>query len=363
MVARHSLVQGQGREFVQRALVEVAGVDHVAAGYALFHRAAEIAAGGVALLDLAGHGADAVGQARQLAEQGGQAVVGPLGHLRRLLQQGLAARGVELRVAAHEGEEGGEVAGPTGGAHLFIHAGADAGDLLLSDLVDLVRGQVGGGVAPDQEGVEVPPAGAVHEAEAFGGPGQIVLAQETDPLAPGRHHLFGHGPGGALAQLGLFGGGDDGGQIGEGFQQGIGVGRMRRLGLHQGQGALDRRAGLNHAGLQAAPGGGQFVCVGPRHGLQPADPGLGVLARGDPRRAGHVAEGLAGAALGVEGAHPAGIQRNARERPLQQVGEEGVVQAVVVRQPGRVDGRQAGGESTQRRRLGELEGAGGVRQL
>ncbi|MNS95730.1 hypothetical protein D3C72_1300000 [compost metagenome] len=181
VVAGDGLVDGQGRQFIQRTLVQLGGVDDIAAGHAVLHRAGVVAAGGVAVLDLARDGADAIGQAGQGSEQGGQAVVGALGDLGGLFQQLFAAGRIELRIGAQEVEEAGEVAGPAGGAHFVLHPGADAGDLFQADLMHLIRGQVGGGVAAHGIGVEVAAAGAVGHAGLLRGARPVVVLQQVAP--------------------------------------------------------------------------------------------------------------------------------------------------------------------------------------
>ncbi|MNI47066.1 hypothetical protein D3C73_1015630 [compost metagenome] len=176
VVARNGLVHREGGQFIQGPLVQLAGVDDVAAGHARRHRAGVVAAGGVGLLHLDRHRTHAIGQARQGGEQGRQAVVRALGDLGRLLQQFFARLGVELRVGAQEGQEAGEVAGPAGGAHLRLHAGADAGDFFNADLMHLIGRQVGGRVAADEEGVQVAAAGAVDQTRLLRGLGRVFVA-------------------------------------------------------------------------------------------------------------------------------------------------------------------------------------------
>ena len=310
VVAGDAFVQRQGRHLIEAALVQAGGVDHIAAGDTVLHRAGVVAAGGVVGLDLARHGAHAIGQARQGAEQGRQAVVGPLGHLRRLLDQGLAAGDVELRIGAQEGKERGEIAGPAGGTHLGIHAAPDTGDLLQADGVDLVRRQPGRGEAAHQIGIHVATARTMNQTEGLGRPGQIVLAQEARPFTPLWHDAVRYGPGGARPQGRLLRRRDGGGEGSERLEQRVGVRRQGRLGLDQGQGVLDDGAGLDHAGLKPAPGIGQRIGIEFRHRLEPGDPGFGVSGGDDPGDGGDIGEVLTGSTLGVEGVDTAGVERD-----------------------------------------------------
>ena len=153
MMAGHGFVQGQGRQLIEPPLVELVGVDHVAAGDPQFWIAREITAGRVVGLDVGGDGTHAIGQARQGGEPGRKLIVDPLGDLRSLLQQVLARGGVELRIGAQEGLEGGEVPLEAGLGDHAVHLPADPRDLVEAVLVDLVRGQLGGRVVLDQPGI------------------------------------------------------------------------------------------------------------------------------------------------------------------------------------------------------------------
>ncbi|MHC3927209.1 hypothetical protein ACMZ4W_02316 [Brevundimonas naejangsanensis] len=338
-MARHGLVHRQGGQFIQGPLVQLAGVDDVAARDAHRHRTGVVAAGGVGLLHLDRDRTHAVRQARQGREQGRQAVVRAFGDLRRLLQQFLARLGVELRVSAQEVQEAGEVAGPTRGAHLSLHAGADAGDFLNADLVHLIGRQVGGRIAAYQEGVDVSAAGAVDQTRLLRSLGRIFVAQQVAPGgAAGGDRSLDQGAG-AGAELVLLRGGDGGGQGVERAQQDVARLARRQVALGLGQGAVDDRTGLDQAGLQPASGvGDPGVVIGGRC-FKTLQPGLGIGGRGDARSGGQIGHELAGAAFGIEG-QTVQIQFDLFQLAADQIADEGVVQAVGFVQRGRVDGVQ-----------------------
>ena len=341
-------MQGQGRQLVQRALIQLRGVDHIAAGDAVPHGAGEVAACGVVGLDPGGDGPDAIGQAGQGAEQGGQAVIGALGHLRGLFQQLFAGGGVELRVGAQEGQESGEVAGPAGGAHLALHPGADAGDFVQADLVDLFRGQVGGGVATHQPGVDVAAARAVAQAGCLGRDRQIVVLEEVPPAATARVDVVadnGFGPGLICAALTL---GEGGRKVGGGAKERIGGGGQGDIGFGQQQGAFDHGARLEEAGVEAPAGIGEGGVEQGAHVFQPGQPGLDIVAVGQAHGAGDIGRRLAEAALGVEG-HARDVEVDALDGAGDQPGGKGVVLGLVRAEGCDVNGGQPVGQGDQLR--------------
>ena len=361
VVAGDGLVNRQGRKLIEGALVQLGRVDDIAASHAVLHRAGVVAAGGVGLLDLTRDGAHAVGQAGQGPEQGGQTVVGALGDLGRLFQQLFAAGRIELRIGSQEVEEAGEVAGPAGGAHFVLHPGADAGDLCLTDLMHLIRGQVGGRVAANEEGVEVLAALTMDQARLGRGLGQVVVAQHGQPgLTAGGDGAVDQGLG-AGAQGGLIRRRDIGGQGDEGLHQHVAVGVGGQVALGLTQGAFDHGAGLQQASRQAASGIGDPGVVEGGRGFQSGDPGVGVGAAGDAGRTGEVGQGLAGAALGIKG-QARRVQGDALQLAVDQVTAEGVVQAAVGVEGRRVDGVQAGLEGLKRLTARQIAGTAGIRQ-
>ncbi len=364
MVTGDGLVNRQGRQFVEGALIQLGRVDHIAARHAVLHRARIVAAGGVAVLDLARDGADAIGQAGQGAEQGGQAVVGALGDLGRLFQQLFAADSVELRVGAQEVEEAGEVAGPAGGAHLVLHPGANAGDLFQADLMHLVRCQVGGGVAAHGVGVELATARAVGHAGLDGRARPVVVLEHVAPGDP----TLGDGAVdqglGAGAQGGLLGGGDGRGQGLERLDQDVAALARLHVGFGQGKGAVDDGAGLNQAGVEAATGVGDGGVIKTGNGVHARQPGLGVGGRGDAGRTGQIGHALTGAALGAEGQASA-VQRDGVQVAADQVGGEGSVQLLVFVQRRRADRFQTvqkDGQGRDARQFARARGIGQARQ-
>jgi len=83
----------------------------------------------------------------------------------------------------------------------------------------LIGRQIGGGVAADQEGVEVAAAGAVDQARLLRGLGRVFVAQQVAPgCAAGGDRSLDQGAG-AGAELLLLGRGDGGGQGVERTQQ------------------------------------------------------------------------------------------------------------------------------------------------
>ena len=258
-------------------------------------------------------------------------------------------------------QEAGEVSGPPGGAHLGVHAGADAGDLVEADLVDLVGSEVGGGVAARLEGVEFATAAARADADLGRGGGQVFVGGEVDPGLTARDDLFGDDGGGAGAQDLLIGGRDGRGEGGERAQQRVGRGREGGLVAEDGQRAFDDGFRLDEAGLEPAPGVGQAFVVPCVEEAQPRQPGVGVGAAGDPGAGGEEARALSRPALGVEG-EAAAVEADGLDRPVDAVGEEVPVQGVVGRQGRGVDGGEAAPEFVQRFEAGDLGGAGLVRQ-
>ena len=116
-------------------------VDHQAAGDALLGAAGIVARGGVALLENGGHGADAVAESREFADEVRQPVVHELGEAARLFQKRFARGDIELRVVPEKDLKITEGAVEAGRFDLLLHGGADAGDFGIADVENLVRGQ------------------------------------------------------------------------------------------------------------------------------------------------------------------------------------------------------------------------------
>ena len=347
-------MQGQGGQLVKRTLIQLGRVDDVMGRNAVLHRTAVVTAGGVVFFDLRRHGLHVVGQAGQGGEQGRQAAVRTLGHLRRLLQQGLAAGRIELRIRAQEVQEAGEVAGPARRLHFHIHAGADAGDLVQTDLMDLVRRQVGRGVAAHKIGVQFLAAGSIADARLDRRLGQIVALEEGQPSpARGkdrsrnrRRRLCGQA---ILIRLR-----HGRGQGRQGFQQRLGVRLDRHIVSRQRQRAFGHRSRLDQAGVQAAPGVGGRLGVDLAKALDTFDIGLGLRDRVQPRAAADVVRPGSGAAFGVE-RQAAGVVVQPFQAAVERIEQEGVVDAAGVGKTCRGDGRQPPHEPFQRRALGQFE--------
>ena len=230
-----------------------------------------------------------------------QLVVDALGDLGGLLHQRLAGRGVETRIGAQRLQELLEGAGVAGLLHRRFHAGADAADLALAERLDLVGGELGGGVVARQPGVVGPPVRQAGGADAGPRGLQVVAGQKrgVGPLL--RLHAGLDQRRQPRPQRRLLVGRDGGRQAPERRGEG-GVrrrrGRVRRRVPGEDLGLLARQ---HPAGGDPAPDVGHLGLVIGRDGLDAGEPALGV---GD----------------GVDGGHPADVIGDP-ERP--DVGGEG----------------------------------------
>ena len=355
VMAWRALVQHQGWQLIEAALVERRGVDHQAAGPTGLGVAAEIAAGGVALLDAGRHGAHAIGQAWQGPEMGRKLVVGPLGDLAGLFQQLLAAGGVEARVLAQKGDEGRQVAREARLPHHRLHPAANARHLRQAQGVDLVGRHGRGGMAAHQEGIVALAIGQVGRGQALGGMRQVFLFQEGHEARAGRRHLVGQHLGAVGQQGGAAIGGDGRGQVAQRGQQRLVD--QRRGGRSAGavQHGPRGRDGLDKARADPAPGVGDIGGVPVGRGGQQADPLARLGLALQVHAVGAVQQGHVEAAVGVE-RHPRLVERQARQPLVETPFKDGVGQALVGGQAGQVDAVQglAGG-----RQLSLTRGVGG----
>ena len=144
-VAGRALVQGQRRDLVQWAAGQVVGV-HLAALQAAPPRRVEGRQG-------IRHRHDGEPSARQTAQNVADPAIHSFGHPGRNHQKLFRGFGVELRVRAQEMKEVLETSLEPCVTHGLAHLGLDASDLRKTDLSDLVRGDVQGGVFAHLGGV------------------------------------------------------------------------------------------------------------------------------------------------------------------------------------------------------------------
>src|SRR5207237_2780595 len=153
MMAGHGLVQDQRRNLPERPLVQLRQVYIISAGDAALRRTLIVISGGCALGDLVRDRADRIGEPRQAAEQAGQMAVDLGRHPRRLAHQLLASGRIITRVGSELPDEG-LAARKARLARDLLHLRTDPRHLAQADIVDLLRGEAGGGLLADLEGVE-----------------------------------------------------------------------------------------------------------------------------------------------------------------------------------------------------------------
>ncbi len=242
-VARRGLVQGQGRQRIERPRGQVVGVDQIDPRPA--------AARGVVGRDVGRHRDDAEPCARQVAEVLRRHPVELLGDPGGVFQQLVRGLGVELRVGAQEVQELGERALEPAGLHGLQHLGVDLGHLVQTQLVDPFRRHVGGGELQDLGLVVGLAVGQRIGAQRRLGVGDILVVEEAEQGLVGRDHLAADRLDRLRFQLRLLGGGDVVGELGEGAEE---DGVFRRLGLgdgaDRGVAALQRHLGRGEAALQ-----------------------------------------------------------------------------------------------------------------
>ena len=189
VMARRRFVQRQRRDLVERALIEVRGVDDEASGKPLGEIPTARARGGIALLQVARHGLDREGLARQRAEPARQHPVDPLGRGAVLLDQFLAAACVEARIGAQEAQPLGEAALEAALRDDLVHLAADARHLGQAHRVDLLGGEVGGGVIAQQEVVIGASIGDRADAQPRAGLRPVAAVDIVQRRALRRAHL------------------------------------------------------------------------------------------------------------------------------------------------------------------------------
>jgi len=126
------------------------------------------------------------------------------------VQQFVGSLGVELRVGAQEGQELREAALEFDLLDDAVHFLLDARYFLQSDLVDLLRGEVQGGVLVDL--LPVVRLAVGHGFGSQGGTGlrNVLVDEERAQPGEGRHHAGADGLAGLGLQPCLLGGGDAG---------------------------------------------------------------------------------------------------------------------------------------------------------
>lgn len=175
MVAGDGLVQGEGDHFPFGAGVEGIGVGIEVAGATGLKRATIIIGGGLGFFGIGRDGNDTVGQARQATEDADEFGVDPFADVTVACEQGLRGVIVELRVGAEEFAEGGEAALEASRDDDRVHLGADAFDLGLAEVEDLIGGHVGGDVVFDALGVPGLTVGEVGHGDGFAAGGDVIV--------------------------------------------------------------------------------------------------------------------------------------------------------------------------------------------
>ena len=142
------------------------------------------------------------------------------------VEQCFAAGGVQLGIGVDGGAESGDV----GVAELLRddeHVGFVGGDLVFADLVDLRRGQVGGGALLHAEGVVRVAIGQGPDAGVGAASGNVSgLEKSREALVRGID-LLGDGGEDFVVNAGLVGGGDGAGEFFEGLGEGTVFGFLR----------------------------------------------------------------------------------------------------------------------------------------
>ncbi len=149
MVAWDRLVDGERRNFPQRALIELGCVDEIEAGDSSVRASALVARSRVARRGRRCHRANPVGEPRQPVEQARHLPVDRLGLNGRRFQQLLGRLYIPFRVAPHVGDHR-FAAGKAGGLRDPFHFGANPRDFAEPELVNLLRSHVRSRVVTDK---------------------------------------------------------------------------------------------------------------------------------------------------------------------------------------------------------------------
>lgn len=209
VVAGDGLVHGETGFGEGGADAEVAGVDHEVAGDTGASGAGVVVGGGAEACGEGGDFADAVGVAREEREEGGEFGVDSFAEVAVVGHHGLGGGPAEAFVGADGGEEGLEevVVGcgcrwgrrgrcEAGFADGCDHLGFERGDLLEAEGVDLVGGEVGGGVVAEAEVVVVGAVDALAGADGFAAGGEVFGFDEGgEGLEGGGDAVFDGGEG------------------------------------------------------------------------------------------------------------------------------------------------------------------------
>src|SRR6266851_1499617 len=159
MMAWHRFMQSECLHFPLRSRFQIVGVRIKITRAPGIDRARLIVGGRLGLLGKSGDRDDTVRHPRKGAEQLWQLRIDSLGNVPVSQQEQFLVLEKELRIGAQEVEKGLEVAMKLGPAHRLFHLRADSLDLGQPDLVDLVRGEVGGGHRLDPDRVPASPSG------------------------------------------------------------------------------------------------------------------------------------------------------------------------------------------------------------
>ena len=190
VMAWRRLVQSERLECVEGPFVERVGIDPIGAGLQRAPGGRHITATGINRRQVVGHRLDAVRQARQPAEKGGQFAVGLFGQECSPFEQLLRGFGVETWVGAQELQEIGKAAGKSHPVDHRLHFRADPRDLLETQLVDLVGAHLEGGEITHPLLVISAAVFHLRSAHRFAGGRQVFAAEEFVEGAVGGHHRF-----------------------------------------------------------------------------------------------------------------------------------------------------------------------------
>ncbi len=139
------------------------------------------------------HRADSVGSARQLREQARKERIDPLADRAVSIEHLFRARVEEARIGVEEAHEGGEVALESGIAHHPFHLRAAARDFAQPDVVNRLRGELGGRTDARECRVDLGAAGVARQAAARGRRGKVFVGDIRAQAPQRRQHLHRRG--------------------------------------------------------------------------------------------------------------------------------------------------------------------------